>query len=103
MKRKTRPIYPCIVSTLEHMVLRACYLPEVIKLMLSTFFLQTVMYQHVSLIIDLKKYKDDILCFSKHSLSVPSTMVFFEGENSNVVRRQGKRYFWTKQLVSFFP
>ena len=32
-----------------------------------------------------------------------TTVGFFEAENSNIVHRQGKRYFWTKQLVSFFP
>ena len=31
------------------------------------------------------------------------TVFFFEGENSNVHHRLGKNYFWTKQLVYFFP
>ena len=30
------------------------------------------------------------------------TVCFFEGENYNVHHRQSKKYFWTKQLVSFF-
>ena len=32
-----------------------------------------------------------------------TTVCFFEGETSNVLHRQGKNYFWTKQLVSFSP
>jgi hypothetical protein len=32
-------------------------------------------------------------------LSTTTTVCFFEAENSNVLHRHGKYYFWTKQLV----
>ena len=55
-----------------------------------------------------KNIEDDMsrnctrICITLLLINCNSTVCFFEGENSNVHLRQGKNYFWTKQLVSFF-